>query len=113
MNAITAGYAGIYGVMGAAILWTSLPAMDVAIGGGNPFHVAYGANGMWLNATGDFFDMTITDGASYARYVQMYGGVQFSVPVLSTEAILGTAGNTGVWSCVTGACSAFLAGWGF
>lgn len=90
----------------------SLSSMDVVVGSGSPFHVAYGVNGTWLNATGDFFNMTITDGTSYARLVQMYGGLQFSVPILYPDAVLETAG-TAASTCVTGACSAFLKGWGF
>jgi hypothetical protein len=90
---------------------STLPQMQIAVGAGSPFHTAYGVNDVWLNATGDFLNMTITDGASYARYVQMYGGLQFSVPVLYSEAVVGTAGATAS-TCLTGACSAFLKGWG-
>ena len=88
----------------------SLPTMEIAVGPGQPFHVAFGANSTWLHATGDFFDMTI--GSERAAAFARMAWFKFSVPILSPQAVLGTAGATAS-TCVTGACYSFLKGWGF
>jgi RHS repeat-associated protein len=89
-----------------------MPMMDLAVGPGSPFHVAFGVDGTWLHATGDaFFDMTIS-GDNAAAYVRGFSLYQFSVPILYPGAVLGTAG-TAASTFVTGACYAFFKGWGF
>src|SRR6185437_14934043 len=70
----------------------SLPTMEIAVGPGQPFHVAFGANSTWLHATGDFFDMTI--GSERAAAFARMAWFKFSVPILSPQAVLGTAGAT-------------------
>jgi hypothetical protein len=84
--------------------------MTVAVGEGSPFHVAYDTEGAWLHATGEELgNLAVTsDGA--AAYARAYSWFRVSVPVLNPEAVLSTAG-TAARSCVTAACSAFIAGW--
>jgi len=102
--------ASLFGAGGQVIQSVaSLDAVTVAVGEGSPFHVAVGASGTWIHATGDFFGMTVTsDGA--AAWVRGFAWFEFNIPVLSPEAVLATAGAAAS-TCVTGACSAILNGW--
>jgi hypothetical protein len=109
---ILAWYGASAFIGGAGAISANVSWMDVAVGSGTPFHIAYGVDGVWLGAEGEFFDMTVVESASYARYVQMFGGLRFSVPIIYGGAVLATEGAP-AWSCLTGACSAFLAGWGW
>jgi len=115
----TAGVGNALGVGTAAAVATpyvmavgGMSTVDFAVGAGSPFHVAFGVDGTWLHATGEgFFNMEITkEGA--AAYVRGFSSFQFSLPVPYPGAVLGTAG-TAASTCVTGACYAYLKGWGF
>jgi hypothetical protein len=68
------------------------------------FHVAYGANGAWVNAVGNsLFDMTVS---SYgAADTAASAWFTLDLPVLSTEGV--TATGQGAWSCVTTCTSAW------
>ena len=110
MNKATKYYA--YAFMGVAGLSTasSMSTMEVAVGEGSPFHVAFGADGVWLHAAEDGLgglEITTQQAAAFARG---YSWIQFSVPVLNTAAVLGTAGQAAS-SCVSAACYAFIQGW--
>jgi len=109
MNKLTAAYAIGFGALAGGAALSSLESVDIAIGAGEPFHVAFGVDGTWLHATGDLFDMEIT-GDQAAAWVRGFSSFQFSVPVLNSQAVLATAG-TAASTCVTGACYAVLQGW--
>jgi RHS repeat-associated protein len=97
---------------GIPALTANLEWMDVVVGPGEPFHVAYGVDGEWLNAVGEFGNMEIEPTVGYSRFAMMNGGLSFSAPILYSNAVLATEGAA-AWSCLTGACSAFLKGWGW
>jgi len=100
------------GVLGAELVGGA-GMMDVAVTdvGASPFHVAYGIDGTWLHATGDFFQMEVTQAraAAYAR-AAITQGLRFRIPVLFPQAVLATEGNT-AWWCVGAALSAARRGW--
>jgi hypothetical protein len=90
----------------------SLDSATVVVGygesAGSPlFHMAVGADGEWIGAEGAFGDMEMMNQASWVRGFSWF---QFSVPVLSSEAVMGTAGTT-VATCVSGVCQAIWNGW--
>jgi len=92
----------------------SLDTATVAVGygesAGSPLiHAAVGADGEWISAWGGFGNMTMEVEGS-AAWVRAYSWFQFSVPVLNTEAVLGTAGAT-VSTCLSGVCQAIWNGW--
>jgi len=82
--------------------------VTVAVGEGSPFHVAYGTQGTWLNALGDFFGMRVTQ--AYAAETAETAWFTFNVPVLNEAAVLATEG-CGAWSCATAAITAIAKGW--
>jgi len=87
----------------------SLESMEIAIGPGSPFHVAYGADGTWLNAVGSrFFQMRVSQYLASETATSAF--LRFSVPVLNAAAVLATEGCS-AWSCATAAASAFAKGW--
>ena len=111
-NVLAGAFYAETAILGGALIVdaaSALPVMNVAGGVG---HVAFGVDGAWLHATGDFFDMEITSdqAAAFARYTQMTGGYQFSLPVLNPGAVLATEGEVAS-TCITAACYAFIQGW--
>lgn len=89
--------------------------MEVAVGAGDsaasPIHVAYSANGTWLNAMGrQFFKMRVT------RFLAPESAATawrtFKLPVLFPDAVAATEGCS-AWSCVTAAIHAAAKGWGW
>ena len=102
-DAFNAGAAAV--VAGLA----GLPTMQVAIGPGEPFHVAYGAGGRWLNVLGgNLGKMTVS--RAFAQDTASSAWVKLSVPVLNTARVLATEGSA-AWTCVTAAISAIAKGW--
>jgi RHS repeat-associated protein len=79
--------------------WSTLPRMQVAVGAGEApsyLHVAYGTEGSWLHATGEFFDMGVTDRQA-AAWVRGFSWFRFRVPVMNSAAVKATNGVT-AWS---------------
>jgi hypothetical protein len=79
-------------------------------GSGSPFHVVYSAGGAGAHAVGKFFRMetqAIAPGALAKYQANSYGSIP--LPVANPSAV--TASGVSAWSCVTGACSAFVRGW--
>jgi RHS repeat-associated protein len=93
-------------VVGAAGVG-SLPVMDIAVGPGTPFHVAYGVGGTWLNAVGPYFGMTVSRFMPWAAENAWF---TISVPIINTGAVLATQNSTAS-TCVTAALSAAVQGW--
>lgn len=88
-----------------------LPRINIAVGEGSPFHVAYGVGDKWLHAQGNqFFRMRIIPMKSSAVFLK--GATQFSLPIRNEAAVLATRGLSS-WSCVTAAMGAFIRGWIF
>jgi len=96
-----------------AELLAELPTMTIAIGRGTGSlpHVAFGAGGQWLHATGSFFGMRVVAGRAAEYYATRVAVCSFSVPVLNASAVVSREGAK-AWSCVTAALRAFLSGWG-
>jgi hypothetical protein len=109
MKAVTAVYAIGFTVVGGGAVVGGLPTMEIAVGAGEPFHVAYGVGGTWLNAVGNTLgDMTVSgfmasDTAATAWFT-------VSVPILNEAAVLATE-SCPAWSCATAALSALGKGW--
>ena len=103
--------AGAVSIAGFAGTWEAagLPTMNVAVGSGAPFHVAYGVGDTWVNAVGaNLGNLTV----SQAFAAETAEGAYFTVtgiPVLNAAAVTTTGGAA--WTCVTAAGSAFLRGW--
>lgn len=90
--------------------------MSVAVGkasGWGGLHVAYGANGSWLHATGMTGSMTVTStgAASLAGTLSQWVAVE-AIPVLSTSRVLATEGSS-AYNCATAALRAIVHGWAF
>ncbi len=96
---------------GAALVTgiAALPTMRIAIGAGEPFHVAYGIGDTWLNAVGSRFGAMRVSQA-FAQETASSAWVKFSVPILNTAAVLATEGRA-AWTCVTAAVCAVAKGW--
>ncbi len=82
----------------------SLDSVSIAVGEGQPFHVAVGADGQWIHATDMYGEMQMTTEGANA-YVRGFAWGQVNVPTLAPQAIFGTEGSA-TSSCVSGACSA-------
>lgn len=84
--------------------------MTVYLGRGQPFHVAYEVGGKAMHALGNrFFSMRVTT-AQASRFInEASTRALVSLPVRNPAAAQMTGQNA--WSCVTGACSAFIRGW--
>jgi hypothetical protein len=104
--AVVTGAAGVGTVAGLPAMST----MEIAVGSGEPvgFHVAYGVEGTWLHAMGEFGSMRVmTFGA--AR-VAANAWFTIGLPILYPAAVLAT-NQTTASNCVTAAASALLQGW--
>jgi hypothetical protein len=103
--------AGAVTLAGGAGVWEAagLPTMNVAVGAGQPFHVAYGVGNTWVNAVGSSLgNMTV----SSAFASETAGSAYFTVtgiPILNSAAVTTTGGAA--WTCITAAGSAFVRGW--
>ena len=109
------GEAALAAAAGAAAFQLVGATMDVAVGtsqfGG--LHVAYGADGAWLHATGitGFMNVSSSGAATFAGTCSTWTTVE-GIPVLSASAVLATEGSS-AYNCATAAFRAFLSGWGF
>ena len=84
--------------------------MNVAIGPGQPFHVAYGTGGNWVHAAGNTLGRLRVTSKGAEAYAA--GEVWFTVtgiPVLYPGAVLTTGPAA---TCIGAACRAFGRGWG-
>jgi RHS repeat-associated protein len=100
--ALTAGAAGTWAAAG-------LPTMNVAVGAGEPFHVAYGVGGTWVNAVGSSLgNLTVSQAFAADTAASAYFTVT-GIPVVNSAAVVATGGAA--WTCVTAAGSAFVRGW--
>jgi RHS repeat-associated protein len=98
-------------IAGGTIAWEAagLPTMNVAVGQGVPFHVAYGVGSTWVNAVGSSFgSMTVSTYLASDTAAGAYFTVT-GIPVLNSAAVVATGGAA--WTCVTAAGSAFVRGW--
>jgi len=108
-QAEAAALGGFLKYAGEAI--SALPKMRVAIGPGNPFHVAYEAGGKALNAVGELSGPEpMNVGTRYANATFRKAYFTFSVPIRSEAGVLATEGRQ-AWSCVTAAVNATYRGW--
>jgi len=96
-------------------LWNAakLPTLNVAVGSGSPFHVAYGSGGTWVHASSiggrGLGSLLVTEKGAEA-YVAAYSWFQVTgIPILSPTAALATGGTAA--TCVGGACTGFVRGW--
>ncbi len=100
--ALTAGAAGTWAAAG-------LPTMNVAVGAGEPFHVAYGVGGTWVNVVGSSLgNLTVSQAFAADTAASAYFTVT-GIPVVNSAAVVATGGAA--WTCVTAAGSAFARGW--
>jgi len=109
MKAVTALYAAGFTVVGGGAVVGGLPTMEIAVGAGEPFHVAYGVGGTWLNAVGNTLgNMTVS--SFMASETAATAWFTVSVPILNEGAVLATQGCP-AFSCATAALSALGQGW--
>jgi len=91
------------GVVGA------LPTMNVAVGAGQPFHVAFGVGDTWLNAVGPSLGNMVV-----SRYLAVETAetswFMVSIPIWNESGVLMSEGCS-AFSCVTAASSALGKGW--
>ena len=105
VSGVAAVSAGAVGAWGAA----GLPTMNVAVGAGEPFHVAYGVGGTWVNAVGSSLgNLTVSQAFAADTAASAYFTVT-GIPVVNSAAVVATGGAA--WTCVTAAGSAFVRGW--
>jgi hypothetical protein len=105
-----AGVASVATVGTVASLSTAQVVVGYGESAGSPLiHAAIGVDGEWISAWGEFGNMTMMLEGT-AAWVRAYSWLQFSVPVLSPQAVLGTAGAT-VSTCISGVCQAVWNGW--
>ena len=104
-------------LLAAGAVWgwnaVGLPTMDVAVGSGSPFHVAYGSGGTWVHASSiggrGLGSLLVTEKGAEA-YVAAYSWFQVAgIPILSPTAALATGGTAA--TCIGGACTGFVRGW--
>ncbi len=113
------GMLGFYGASllgGVESIFESFAALDsMVVGIGAPgyqasnLHFVYGVGGEFQQGLLINGEMQLTDGPLAARAFAQ-SPIQISLPVLSTEPILGESGAA-VGNCFTAACSAFFRGW--
>lgn len=103
--------------LGGVLKWggealSALPKMRVAIGPGEApsfFHVAYQVGGRYLNAVGDFGNMTVESGVeARATFINSY--MKFSVPIRNVGAAMATEGRAAS-TCVGAWLYALSKGW--
>jgi hypothetical protein len=83
--------------------------MQVAVMEGEPFHVAFGADGTMVHAAGETLgDMTIEQLPT--RFFTMNNIPIYNIPVLNPGVVVPAIGSAAA-SCVTSACMGFLRGW--
>jgi hypothetical protein len=105
-----AGVSSVAAAGTAAGLSTAQVAIGYGESAGSPLiHAAVGVDGTWISAWGNFGEMTMMEEGS-ATWVRLHSWFQFSVPVINTQAVLGTAGAT-VSTCISGVCQALWNGW--
>jgi len=83
--------------------------MDIAVGPGTPFHVAYGSGGQWVHALGRIGAQQIS-----SRFVQGFVAESWfqvtGIPIANSAATLATGGSA--TTCIGAAIRAFFHGWG-
>jgi hypothetical protein len=98
-------------IAGPAIIGelATMGTMQVAVMEGEPFHVAFGADGTMVHAAGETLgDMTIEQLPT--RFFTMNNIPIYNIPVLNPGVVVPAIGSAAA-SCVTSACMGFLRGW--
>jgi RHS repeat-associated protein len=98
-------------IAGPAIIGelATMGTMQVAVMEGEPFHVAFGANGTMVHAAGETLgDMTIEQ--LPGRFFTMNSIPVYNIPVLNPAVVVPAIGSAAA-SCVTSACMGFVRGW--
>jgi RHS repeat-associated protein len=98
-------------IAGPAIIGelATMGTMQVAVMEGEPFHVAFGADGTMVHASGETLgNMTIEQ--LPGRFFTMNNIPVYNIPVLNPSVVVPAIGSAAA-SCVTSACMGFVRGW--
>ena len=115
-----AAYWGAIGISASALtiatgagIWqeVGMPTMDIAVGNGSPFHIAYGSEGEWVHAMGRSLGNLRVTSMGASEFVAEDGWFTVTgIPVMNSTSVLATGMSAN--TCIGAAIRGFLRGWG-